>query len=182
MRYRGVVVEIGQKNQVIIMTTQGEFVKIPFKKHVQVGQEIRYAPKGERLSMWQMGLAATLFLALVGTWPLLSGTLVPTSVLPAYIITLDINPSLELQISDGQKILAVEGLNRDGKELVSQLRVVDKSNGSSFKDGVYQTRTKRSGCDHCFAEKPECNISRVKELGKWCRRAWGDRKSDCRCL
>lgn len=124
MRYRGVVVEIGQKNQVIIMTTQGEFVKVPFKKHVQVGQEIRYAPKGERLSVWQMGLAATLFLALVGTWPLLSGTLVPTSVLPAYIITLDINPSLELQISDGQKVLAVEGLNRDGKELVSQLRVV----------------------------------------------------------
>lgn len=124
MRHRGVVVEIGQKNQVIIMTAQGEFIKVPFKKHVQVGQEIRYTPKRERLSVWQMGLAATLFLALVGTWPMLSGTLVPTSVLPAYIITLDINPSLELQISDAQKILAVEGLNRDGQELVSHLHVV----------------------------------------------------------
>ncbi len=127
MRSNGVVVEIGQKNQVIILTAQGEFIKVPFKKHVQVGQEIRYAPKRERLSVWQMGLAATLFLALVGTWPLLSGNLVPTSIVPAFIITLDINPSLELQLSESHEVLAVEGLNRDGQELSSQLNVVGDS-------------------------------------------------------
>lgn len=127
MRYSGVVVEIGPRNQVIVMTARGEFIQVPFKKHVQVGQEIRYAPKGERLSVWQMGLAATLFLALVGTWPLLSGKLVPTPIVPAFIITLDINPSLELQISETHRILAVEGLNRDGQELASQLNVVGDS-------------------------------------------------------
>lgn len=124
MRNSGVVVEIGPKNQVIILTAQGEFVKVPFKKHVQVGQEIRYAPKRERLNVWQLGLAATLFLALVGTWPLISGNLVPSSVAPAFIITLDINPSLELQISDAQKVLSVEGLNRAGQDLASQLTVL----------------------------------------------------------
>jgi len=106
------------------MTSRGEFIKVPFKKHVQVGQEIRYTPKRERMSVWQLGLAATLFLALIGTWPLLSDSLVPTPVVPAYIITLDINPSLELQVSDAQKVMSVEGLNRDGQELVSHLRVV----------------------------------------------------------
>lgn len=124
MRHSGVVVEIGPKNQVIIMTAHGEFIKVPFKKHVQVGQEIRYTPKRERLNIWQMGLAATLFLALVGTWPMLSGNLVPTSLVPAYIITLDINPSLELQVAESQEVLTVEGLNRDGRELVSHLNVV----------------------------------------------------------
>ncbi|NMB20762.1 MAG: anti-sigma factor domain-containing protein [Firmicutes bacterium] len=124
MRHSGVVVEIGPKNQVIILTSQGEFIKVPFKKHVQVGQEIRYTPKRERLNVWQLGLAATLFLALVGTWPMISGSLIPTSIAPAFIITLDINPSIELQISDAQKVLSVEGLNRDGKDLVARLDVV----------------------------------------------------------
>ena len=127
MRHSGVVVEIGPKNQVIILTAQGEFIKVPFKKHVQVGQEIRYTPKRERLSVWQLGLAATLFLALVGTWPMISGSLIPTSLAPAFIITLDINPSLELQISNAQKVLSIEGLNRDGKELAASLDVVGDS-------------------------------------------------------
>lgn len=132
MRRSGVVVEIGPKNQVIVLTSQGEFVKVPFKKHVQVGQEIRFSPKKERLSAWQLGLAATLFLALVGTWPLLSEQLVPTSIVPAFILTVDINPSLEMQISADQKVLAVEGLNRDGKNLLANLAVVGDNLGPAL--------------------------------------------------
>lgn len=124
MGHKGIVVEIAPKNRVIIMTVQGEFVKVPFKKHVIVGQEIRYSPKKERLGGWQLGVAATLFLALIGTWPLLSGQLVPTILAPAFIITLDINPSLELKISSEKKVLALEGLNRDGQDFASRLNVV----------------------------------------------------------
>lgn len=122
MGRRGVVVEIAPKNQVIIMTANGEFVKVPFKKHVYVGQEIRYKPK-ERLSGWQLGLAASLFVVLLGTWPLLTNQLIPTSIMPAFIITLDINPSLELKVSEKQKIIGIEGLNRDGREFASRLAI-----------------------------------------------------------
>ncbi|NMB00204.1 MAG: anti-sigma factor domain-containing protein [Firmicutes bacterium] len=124
MRNKGVVVEIAPKNKVIIMTSQGEFIKVPLRKHVQVGQEIRYNPKKERLSPWQLGFAATLFLALLGSWPFVSEKLLPLPVAPAFVLTLELNPSLEMQISADQKVLAVEGLNRDGKELVSRLDVV----------------------------------------------------------
>ena len=124
MGRRGVVVELAPKNQVIIMTAEGEFVKVPFKKHVHVGQEIRYVPKRERLNAWQLGLAATLFLALLGTWPIFTSQLVPTSTIPAFIITLDINPSLELSINGQRKILGVEGLNRDGRDFASRLALV----------------------------------------------------------
>lgn len=124
MGRKGVVVEIAPKNQVIIMTAQGEFVKVPFKKHVHVGQEIRCAPKRERLSAWQLGLAATLFLTLLGTWPMFTSRLLPASVMPAFVITLDINPSIELSISDKQRVLGIEGLNRDGRDFVSRLAVV----------------------------------------------------------
>jgi len=132
VKHRGVVVEIAPKNQVIVMTARGEFVKVPFTKHVQVGQEIRYSPKKERLSVWQLGLAATLFLALLNTWPLLSDRLVPTSILPAFIITVDINPSLEMQISAEQRVLAVDGLNRDGQNLASRLNVVGDNLGPAL--------------------------------------------------
>lgn len=125
MGYKGVVVEIAQKNKVIIMTAQGEFIKVPLRKHVQVGQEVRYSPKKERLSPWQLGFAATLFLALLGSWPLLSGKLIPTSpVSPAFIITVEVNPSLELQVSSDQEVLLVEGLNHDGQKLAKRLNII----------------------------------------------------------
>lgn len=123
MGRRGVVVEIAPKNQVIIMTANGEFIKVPFKKHVHVGQEIRYKEK-ERLNGWQLGLAASLFLVLLGTWPMFTSQLVQTSIIPAFIITLDINPSLELKVSDKQKVIAIEGLNRDGEEFAARLAIV----------------------------------------------------------
>ena len=141
MRCSGVVVEIGAKNQVIILTAQGEFVKVPFKKHVQVGQEIRYTPKRERLNVWQLGLAATLFLALVGSWPMVSQNFVPTSVTPAFIITLDINPSLELQITDAQEVLSVEGLNRDGQDLAAKVNVVGDTLRSALSKITNQARS-----------------------------------------
>ena len=124
MGHRGVVVEIAPKNQVIIMTAQGEFIKVPFKKHVHVGQEIRYSPRKERMSAWQLSLAASLFLALIGSWPLFTDRFLPVSIVPTFIITLDINPSLELQIDKDQSVLSIEGLNYDGKELASRLSVV----------------------------------------------------------
>ena len=94
MKHKGIVVEIAPKNKVIILTPQGEFLKIPFHKHVQVGQEIRYTPRKERLNVWQLSAAAVLFLTLLGSWPMISERLVPQSAVPAFIVTLDLTPVL----------------------------------------------------------------------------------------
>lgn len=143
MGRRGVVVEIAPKNKVIVMTAQGEFIRVPFKKRVHVGQEIRITQKKERMSAWQLGLAATLFLALLGSWPTFTEWLIPVSIMPSFIITLDINPSLELQVSSDQTVLAVAGLNRDGKEFAARLAIIgdplrgalDKVTAQAQKDG-----------------------------------------------
>ena len=42
---------------------RGEFVQVPFRKQVYVGQEVFFTRK-ERISLWQVGAAAVLFLAL----------------------------------------------------------------------------------------------------------------------
>lgn len=125
MRHRGIVVEIAPKNKVIIMTPSGEFLKVPLRKHVQVGQEIRYTPRRERLSVWQLAAAAVLFLALVGSWPMISERLVPPQpAVPAFTITLDVDSSVELLVSADRKVVGVEGLNRSGRDLVIDLDVV----------------------------------------------------------
>lgn len=125
MRTRGVVVEIGKRNHVIVMTAQGEFVQVPFKKQVYVGQEIQFERK-ERISLWQVGAAAVLFLALASSWNLLVGQLVPLGV-PAYLVTLDINPSLELAVDSGHRVLEAAGLNDDGKKLLSRVDIIGES-------------------------------------------------------
>lgn len=124
MKHKGIVVEIAPKNKVIIMTPQGEFLKVPFRKHVQVGQEIRYTPRKERLNAWQLAAAAVLFLALMGGWPMISEHLVPQPAVPAFIVTLDLDQSVELTVSADRRVLSVEGLNRNGRELVQNLDVV----------------------------------------------------------
>ena len=123
MKHRGVVVEIAPKNKVIVMTPDGEFLKVPYRKHMHVGQEIRYTPRKPYVNVLQAGLVATLFLAVLGGLPMLSNRQAPSAT-AAYIMTVDVNPSLELQISAEYTVLALDGLNQQGKELASQLDVL----------------------------------------------------------
>ena len=106
MKHRGVVVEIAPKNQVIVMTSRGEFVKVPFKKHVQVGQEIVLAQKGTPECL-AVGSCSHPLLALVGTWPLLSEQWCPPPSCPPLFLLLTSIPVWKC-ISADQKVLAVE--------------------------------------------------------------------------
>jgi hypothetical protein len=123
VRNRGVVVEIAKRNHIIVMTSRGEFVQVPFKKQVYVGQEVSFKQK-ERITPWQVGAAAMLFLALVSSWNMFIGNLVPGMNTPAFLITLDFNPSIELSVSEAHKVLAASGLNDDGEALISRINVV----------------------------------------------------------
>jgi hypothetical protein len=123
VRNRGVVVEIAKRNHIIVMTSRGEFVQVPFKKQVYVGQEVSFKQK-ERITPWQVGAAAMLFFALVSSWNMFIGNLVPGMNTPAFLITLDFNPSIELSVSEAHKVLAASGLNDDGEALISRINVV----------------------------------------------------------
>lgn len=124
MKRKGVVVEIAPKNRVIVMTPDGEFVKVPFKKDVHVGQEIRYVPGKGRLNLMKAGLVATFCLALWGAWPVLTGYFAVPKSTAAYVITMDVNPSLELRIDGQQQVLDAAGLNQDGRDLLARLSIV----------------------------------------------------------
>jgi len=116
-------VEITKRNRIIVMTSSGEFVQVPFKKQVYLGQEVTFR-QNERISAWQVGAAAVLFLALVSSWNVLIGNLIPGINTPAFLVTLDFNPSIELGVSEAHRVVSAAGLNSDGKALLSRVDVV----------------------------------------------------------
>lgn len=132
MRGKGIVVEISSNNKVIVMTSQGEFKRVPFSKPVSVGQEIQFTSK-RRQSFWQWSVAAVIMVALVGSASMVNDSIiVPGGNDPVYFVTLDINPSIELAVNREQRVIKAEGLNEDGKKLLGKLRV----SGYSFKQAV----------------------------------------------
>jgi len=126
---RGIVVEVTPHDHVIIMTPQGEFLRIPFKKPVCVGQEIHYTIKRPPV-LWKWSVAAVILLALVGSAGQINT--IPGGATPAYFITLDINPSIELAINAEQRVVYADGLNPEGDVLVEKLNLI----GRTFKQAI----------------------------------------------
>lgn len=131
-RGKGIVVEVASHNHVIVMTPQGEFVRMPFTKPVSVGQEVHYR-KRMRPNYWKWSVAAMLLLALASSAAMVNDKLqIPGGSVPTYFVTIDINPSIELAINKEQRVIGVEGLNQDGLALVSKVKLI----GRSFKEAV----------------------------------------------
>jgi len=131
---KGIVVEVTARDQVTVMTPQGEFLRVPFHKPVYVGQEITYTIKKPPFYL-KWSVAAVLLVALVGS----AGQLreIPGGAVPEVYVTLDINPSIELGLNSGQRVVYVDGLNQDGKALLGKLDLI----GSTFKQAVAAIET-----------------------------------------
>lgn len=128
-RGTGIVVEVASQDQVIIMTSQGEFVQVPFTKPVCVGQEIHYQTKRTPV-FWKWSVVAVLFVVIVGAAGQINE--IPGGLNPAFIVTLDINPSIELAINLEQRVVSAEGLNADGRNLLKKLNLI----GRNFKNAI----------------------------------------------
>ena len=91
------------------------------------------ASRKVRRARLMSALAACLVLGLavigifrIGTAPVGSGdSAVPVAVLPDTAVTafvdIDINPSIELQLNDSNQVVAVEGVNEDGRSVLAGL-------------------------------------------------------------
>ncbi|WP_027963819.1 anti-sigma factor domain-containing protein [Halalkalibacillus halophilus] len=125
---KGIVVEQKRKKS-IVMTRDGGFYKTKQEREVAVGEEIVFDPKQQasfsldrilswfsgRLQ-WQAILSIVLCLALIipfYTWMSQDQTY-------AYV-NIDINPSIELQVDQGYKVIHAHALNDDGNELLEEM-------------------------------------------------------------
>lgn len=118
----GIIMELSG-NHAIIMTPQGEFLKIhKNKRQWQVGQEVSFTPPAahfpRRVMRWTAAVAAVFLALFIG----LPGIFGPSEAVAAYV-TMDINPSLELSINKKQVVIDVTPLNDDAKQMLSSLKL-----------------------------------------------------------
>lgn len=111
-------------------------------------------PRKVRHARLMSALAACLVLGLavigifrVGTAPVGSGdSTVPGAVLPDTAVTafvdIDINPSIELQLNDSNQVVAVEGVNEDGRSVLARPR----ARRVALRGGALHTHVKRGTC------------------------------------
>lgn len=114
---KGVLLEMAGR-QAVVLTPQGEFKKIPAPRGTwEIGDEVEFAePRGTSLWARWGATAAAAAVLMIGSFV---GYNQYTLTVPVAVVTVDINPSLELTLNKKDQVLRVEALNADG-ELVLQ--------------------------------------------------------------
>ncbi len=117
----GIILELN-KNTAVLITAEGEFLSIPSQPTWSIGDEIKYNPKIiasqttnnryknnnlMKKGVW-IALAACIMLLLI---PLTTITEAST------YVTIDINPSIEIELK-GDKVINVKALNNDAEKII----------------------------------------------------------------
>jgi hypothetical protein len=117
----GIVTQVN-KNIVYLMTTEGEFVKVKSKGAApSIGEIFSGELYTERKPVRLPALAAAMLSFII------LGSGLYTYYTPVAAITIDINPSVELQINRWNRIIKASPLNEDGKKVLSNISVANKS-------------------------------------------------------
>ncbi|NFG62219.1 MULTISPECIES: anti-sigma factor domain-containing protein [unclassified Clostridium] len=118
---KGIIMEI-KKEYAIVMNDTGSIESIKVKDGMKLGQKIFYFEEDlvninqnrsvNKISLFKtFGTFAALFLLIFTFFQ-------PLAFNKAYaVVSLDINPSIQIQVNNKKKIVAVEGVNEDGKNI-----------------------------------------------------------------
>lgn len=124
---RGIVMEV-QKQSVLVLTSEGEFVKCK-KQHreYEIGEEILF-PQAEKMEQrskllfffWpkRFAFAASSVLALC-LWVFFNS---PAEEKAMAYVAVDINPSLEMTVDSELHVINLEAYNEDGRRVLSRLK------------------------------------------------------------
>ena len=116
---RGILLEM-ERRTAIVLTPGGEFRRIPAPAGIhEIGDEVSYAPPRPTAWLrWGVAAVAAVILAVGGggygyqTWALAQ---------PVAIVSIDINPSIELTLNKKDQVLRANGMNDDGKAILQGL-------------------------------------------------------------
>ncbi len=146
MKDRAVVLEINGRRATVLLPG-GQFRTIKTRPlGMVVGQEVWVSnPRARRI--WQAGavVASTLALVLVS----LADVMAPAVPLAVAVVSVDINPSVNLMVGNHQQVIAAVGLDRAGRRILSQYRptnvpvvvAVEEITQWAVQDGYVSTKT-----------------------------------------
>ncbi|MBH8598591.1 MULTISPECIES: anti-sigma factor domain-containing protein [unclassified Thermoactinomyces] len=118
---KGIIMEVQAKHW-IILTTDGEFVKVPKTNDLsQVGEEIsvQTSPvRKQKRAAWIAAISAAAA-AMLGTFFILSSAAPDKAYAQTYVY-LDVNPSVAIALNKDRKVVKVEPLNKSAEKLLKQ--------------------------------------------------------------
>lgn len=123
---KGIVFEvIGKK--AVIMKNSGEFVTVPWNPQWRIGDVVEVKRQARASFRKALGAAACLFLVFLAGMKGYGSYMEEECVL-----SIDVNPSLELGLNRFDRVVSIYALNRDGKALASQVSIKNKK----YKDAL----------------------------------------------
>ncbi|MGE6609239.1 anti-sigma factor domain-containing protein [Peribacillus sp. NPDC076916] len=146
---KGVILSVN-KRYVTLLTPEGEFLKTKRQERVyEVGEEITFSPANQRFTLafsnFHSSFKKTALLSIASTF------LILFSILPSYFsghvsayMTIDVNPSIELELDDDLEVLKLTGLNEDGKLVIDHLKDWKGKNIKTVTNRIVET-TKQLG-------------------------------------
>jgi len=113
------VVEVNRKN-CIVLTPDGEYRRVALAKgqRPRLGQEIQLPERKSLPYLKQLIAAAAIFVVVCAGLLWYGGA--PTA---AAYLTIDINPSIELAVSNEGKVISARAIDDDGEKLLNKLRL-----------------------------------------------------------
>ncbi|MFB7642199.1 anti-sigma factor domain-containing protein [Peribacillus butanolivorans] len=123
---KGVILSIN-KRFVTLLTPEGEFLKTKRQERTyEVGEEITFSPFKPKVTLSFSSLHLSFKKKAVLS--VAAALLILFSILPSYssehvsaYMTIDVNPSIELELNDQLEVLKLTGLNEDGKLVIDKL-------------------------------------------------------------
>ncbi len=108
------------KNKAFILQLDGAFAKIPNKGYV-LGQEIYTANTGgsSMNKLAKVLSSAAIFIACI----VLGGAATYAYLTPHSYMSIDINPSIVLELNIFDRVINAHGYNEDGNEIIEQIEV-----------------------------------------------------------
>lgn len=137
MYHKGLIIEL-KKSHAFVLKDDGMIVKINSKTDMKIGTSIYFldedimVSKSENKSKKLKYILTPLMAVAMLMFVLISPTFRNSNNFNSYaLITVDINPSISIEIDKNQTITKVEGLNDDGSKLS-----LGELNGKNLNDGI----------------------------------------------
>lgn len=117
--YKGIVIKV-TSDHIVLMCDGGMFKNVPRNKTdiPELGQRYEYKEKRRWTGfsgLHYLAMASILFLSVIGY------TLFSSSVEEVYVVSVDINPSVEIYADENFSILSIHGLNKDGQKIIENI-------------------------------------------------------------
>lgn len=130
MVYKGYIVKL-EKDFAVVLTNTMEYLKVAKKDGLMVGKEILFVQEDiyteNAFYYRKIAMAAVLFMVII-SMSLFNKINITNNI--GYgavaVVSIDINPSLELQIDKANKVIKAIPINQDAKELLTNEKILGK--------------------------------------------------------